>query len=63
MDLRNITTQHYNPEDLNLKHHCCETLKTCMIIQVMVTKKQKLFLLVLVFPDLLAYYNVCLFYL
>jgi hypothetical protein len=24
------TTQHHIPEDLNMKHHCCESLKTCI---------------------------------
>jgi len=24
------TTCCYNPEDLDFKHHCCESLKTCM---------------------------------
>jgi len=26
------TTWHHNPEDLNLKHHCCESLKTCNLL-------------------------------
>jgi len=25
-----ISTWHHNPADLNLKHHCCESLKTHM---------------------------------
>jgi hypothetical protein len=28
------TLQCHNPEDLNLKHHCCESLKTCKCMTV-----------------------------
>jgi hypothetical protein len=28
------TALHHNPKDLNLKYHCCENLKTCIIIEL-----------------------------
>jgi hypothetical protein len=30
------TTQHHNPEDLDLKRHHCESLKSCTVIIIII---------------------------